>query len=67
MFLIWVDNIHGIKPLFLHLNTLFNILEAPFKQLLNFDVLSKNRVNFHSIFTPWVVTSVITTFAVNIE
>ena len=27
----------------------------------------KNRVNFHSIFTPWVVTSVITSFGVNIE
>ena len=30
-------------------------------------LLSKNRVNFHSIFTPWVVTSVITSFRVNIE
>ena len=27
----------------------------------------KNRVNFHSIFTPWVVTSVITSLGVNIE
>ena len=27
----------------------------------------KNRVNFRSIFNPWVLTSVITSFGVNIE
>ena len=31
------------------------------------ELSERNRVHFHSIFTPWVVTSVIFSFGVNIE
>ena len=44
--------------------TAATLIEVNMKRLLS---LEKRRVNFHSIFTPWVVTSVMTYFGVNIE
>ena len=52
-----------VLPLYFPLPFSRNI---PLTMTKNYRILSKNRVNFHSIFTPWVLTSVITSFGVNI-